>query len=75
MLRDVVHFQESVSCLPAGAVCRLGDHILLRRVPGHALDVVPMLGQAPLALALADVPHHAHILNGACQQRCGVRRP
>ena len=49
--------------------------MLLRGVPGHALDVVPVLGQAPLALALEDVPHHAHVLDGPRQQRCAVRRP
>ena len=66
---------QRVSGKPAGAVSRLGYYELLAWVPGHALDRVAMLCEAPLRLALLHIPHHAHILYGACQQCCRIWGP
>lgn len=66
---------KAENCKPAGAVSRLGHYILLAGVPGHALDIVAMLCEAPLRLALLHIPHHAHVVYGACEQCCCVWGP
>ena len=66
---------QRVGGKPAGAVSRLGYYVLLAWVPGHALDMVAMLCEALLRLALLHIPHHAHILCGACEQCCRIWGP